>query len=73
MNCPNCNGTDIILITYGTPPLEGARLVKAIEEKQIVLGGCFLCGDAPAYYCKKCEHRFGDALALKKRKKWFSL
>ena len=66
MNCPNCNSTDILPITYGAPSLEGARLIKAIEEKEILLGGCFLCGDAPAYYCRSCEHRFGDATAQKK-------
>ena len=66
MNCPNCNSTDILLITYGTPPLEGARLVKAIEDKEIVLGGCFLCGDAPAYYCRSCNHSFDDVTERKK-------
>lgn len=67
MTCPNFQSTDIIPITYGTPPLSGARLVRAIESKEIILGGCYLCGDAPKWYCRSCEHRFHDQLPKKSR------
>ena len=72
MTCPKCGSSDIIPITYGAPPLSGAALAKAIEEKSIVMGGCILCREeAPAHYCRSCEHRFGDARAPKKQKGWF--
>lgn len=67
MKCPNCGSNDIIPITYGTPPLSGAKLVKAVEEKSIILGGCFLCGDAPAYACRSCDHRFNPPNDQKKQ------
>lgn len=66
MKCPRCGSEDIIPITYGTPPLSGARLKRAIEEKTIVLGGCVLCGEAPAWYCRTCKHRFDG-----EKRKWF--
>lgn len=69
MTCPNCKSTDILPITYGTPSLSGARLVKAIESKEIVLGGCTLCGPAPRWYCRSCEHRFDTE---KPKKGWFT-
>lgn len=58
MNCPDCASNDILPITYGTPPLSGSRLQRAIEKQEIILGGCFLCGDAPKYACRACGHRF---------------
>ncbi len=58
MNCPNCASTDIIRITYGQPPFFGERLQRAIDQKEIMLGGCALCGDAPEYGCRSCGHRF---------------
>lgn len=72
MTCPKCGGGDIILITYGAPPLSGAALSRAIEEKSIVLGGCLICEEeTPAYFCRACEHRFGDARGSKKKRSWF--
>ena len=68
MTCPKCQSTDIIPITYGTPPLSGARLQRAIDTRQIVLGGCFLCSDAPKWYCRSCECRF-DSQPAKRRNK----
>lgn len=67
MICPKCAGTDVIPITYGTPPVSGTRLARAIETKQIVLGGCSLCGPAPKWYCRSCEHRFDAEIPKKHR------
>ena len=66
MQCPKCGSEDILPITYGTPPLSGGRLARAVEEKTILLGGCALCGDAPAYGCRSCDHRF-DAPKTEKK------
>lgn len=68
MQCPNCGKEDIIPITYGTPPLTGARLKQAIERQEIVLGGCYLCGDAPGYVCRSCQHRFDPPKPERKRR-----
>ena len=58
MKCPKCGSEDILPITYGTPPLSGGKLAKAVEDKTLILGGCALCGDAPAFGCRNCDHRF---------------
>ena len=69
MNCPNCGSENILPITYGTPPLSGARLRKAIDAGELILGGCVLCGDRSAYACRVCGHRFGE-LPKKTWKPW---
>ena len=62
MDCPHCRSVRITRITYGTPPLSGAQLAKAIEDKTVVMGGCLLCeAEAPAFYCRDCGRKFGDA------------
>ena len=69
MNCPNCQHTDIILITYGQPPVSGSKLKQMLDTKELVLGGCINCEEVtPAYFCRNCGHRFGDARALGKPK-----
>jgi len=71
MECPNCKSDQITRITYGAPPLSGAQLAKAIEEKTVVMGGCLLCeAEAPAFYCRACGHKFGNARGKPKRRKW---
>ena len=69
MHCPNCGSEDILLITYGQPPVSGSKLRQMLDEKTLVLGGCINCEEeTPAYYCRSCEHRFGDARTLRKPK-----
>ena len=72
MDCPNCKSKDLIFITYGAPPVSGAKLAAMLEKQEIVLGGCINCGDAPAWHCRSCGHRFGDAREMRKPKfRWF--
>ena len=66
MNCPECQNADIIKITYGTPFLDDTEMINKIKSGLIILGGCVIDEHSPAYYCKKCKHRFGNYSELKK-------
>ena len=67
--CPNCCNSDITHISYGTPSLNDNRLIAQIEAGNVVLGGCVINEDSPAYFCKNCKCRFGNYVKdiLKKR------
>lgn len=58
--CPNCCNSDITHISYGTPSLNDNRLIAQIEAGNVVLGGCVINEDSPAYFCKNCKCRFGN-------------
>ena len=70
MNCPECQGADIIEIMYGTPSLDDTALISKIDSGVVILGGCVINEDSPAYYCKHCKHRFGNHFELRKQRKW---
>ncbi len=65
--CPACGSTDVVPILYGMPT---AALCDQAEAGQIVLGGCVLTADDPAWRCSVCgtdiyrisaKHRNRDA------------
>lgn len=55
--CPVCSKTDeVVPILYGYPSWEAREEEKA---KKIHLGGCIHEENAPQFYCKRCEKKFG--------------
>lgn len=49
--CPKC-GENLVEIIYGMPSSE---LFEAEERGEVVIGGCEVTGNDPAYRCKKCD------------------
>lgn len=70
MLCPKCQSEDIITITYGTPSISNlsspskkdSEFLERIQRREIVLGGCVIRPENPAYYCRACKCRFGTLL-----------
>ena len=66
MLCPKCQSEDIIKVTYGTPAvrhmLSSSEYMEKLEHEEIVLGGCVIRPENPAYYCRACKCRFGTLL-----------
>ena len=56
--CPRC-GTNhtVIPIIHGIPSYE---LFKESETGKFHLGGCCIGDNDTGWYCKDCEHEFGD-------------
>lgn len=51
--CPACGSADVARIMYGFPTSE------AFDDPTIVLGGCVVWPDSPAFACRGCEHEWG--------------
>ena len=57
VECPTCSATNPIEILYGMPSEE---MQHAEVEGHIVLGGCVISGNDPAYQCRACGEQFGQ-------------
>jgi len=52
--CPRCGSRGIARILYGHPdPSE--TLFQDLREGRVVLGGCCITDDDPAWQCTSCE------------------
>lgn len=54
--CPRCGSRDTIPIVFGYP---GPELIAAAQQGEVVLGGCCITGDDPAWRCRSCGKDFG--------------
>ena len=52
--CPRCNGAAVPIVYGLGPPSE------AYDRGEIVLGGCVVDENSPAWHCQGCGHEFGD-------------
>ncbi len=59
LNCPNCNNDEIAFIFWGYPNLDN-DIEKAVENKEIVMGGCLVSDHDPKWECTECHHRWGE-------------
>jgi hypothetical protein len=50
--CPACGSTAVVRIVYGYPNVE---LGNAERRGEIVLGGCLVGPESPAYECRICH------------------
>lgn len=50
--CPHCGSTDAVEIAYGYRNFE---MADAAERGEIVLGGCIVGPESPAYECRGCN------------------
>ena len=57
--CPQCGKSSIALIFWGLPGGDMKAFEQAIENKEIVAGGCLIGNDDPKWECNDCFHRWG--------------
>jgi hypothetical protein len=58
LSCPSCGSEDIAMILYGLPGMS-KKLKRAIENREVTLGGCLIHDEAPQWVCNECSHKFG--------------
>ncbi len=61
--CPRCGSKNTAKILYGLPSLSD-KLIKQLEDKEVVLGGCAVSLDNPKYHCNSCNKDFGTSPVL---------
>lgn len=54
--CPQCGAPDVVPILYGYT--EDPATLAAVDRGELVLGGCMVTGDDPAWCCRACAHCF---------------
>ena len=59
--CPQCGSLKGARIMYGLPHY-CAELKEALDAGRLVLGGCVVEDDAPAWHCNECQHEWGQLL-----------
>jgi hypothetical protein len=50
--CPACGSRDAVPIAYGYPSHE---MFEAERRGELVLGGCLIGPESPAYQCRACD------------------
>lgn len=51
--CPNCNRRSVATILYGLPAFD-PKLDQDLRAGRVILGGCCVSDDDPAWQCNKC-------------------
>ena len=54
--CPECGREDSVPLLWGLPDFEAMSLA---ERGQVVLGGCMVMGEDPAFACRSCGLEWG--------------
>lgn len=61
--CPRCGSDRTAKILYGMPAMS-PKLMKQLDDGEVVLGGCCIMDFAPLYHCNKCKREFGAPTAF---------
>jgi len=56
--CTQCNKNNVAVIFWGYPAY-GDGYLKAIDDKEIVAGGCIVSNNDPKWECTDCHYRWG--------------
>jgi transposase len=56
--CPRCGKSSIAVIFWGYPA-DVDEYLKAIDDKEIVAGGCLVSNNDPKWECTDCYCRWG--------------
>ena len=59
--CPKCNSDRIAEILYGFVLPNDPELNEELNSGKIILGGCCIEGDSPAWHCNNCKYEWGKA------------
>jgi len=51
--CPSCGSANVKPIVYGLPDSQ------MYDDSTIVLGGCVIVEESPAFVCAECENAWG--------------
>ena len=57
--CPKCQAGNPARILYGLPDFT-PELQQELSSKRVVLGGCVIFDDSPAWQCTRCGHEWGE-------------
>ncbi len=57
--CPECKSNSVAWIFWGYPD-DIDWYVKAIDEKEIVGGGCLVTDHDPKWECNDCHYTWGE-------------
>ena len=57
--CPECKSNSVAWIFWGYPG-DMDWYLKAIEDKEIVGGGCLVSDIDPKWECNDCYHQWGE-------------
>jgi len=57
--CPQCGSLRVAAILYGLPIFDDG-LRRDLEAGRVVLGGCCVSNDSPAWRCLACGHKWGQ-------------
>ena len=68
--CPKCNKGELLLIVYGYPTKVAE---EAAKKGDILLGGCCITDNDPAFGCKLCGAKFGGKKELQQYRKFKQL
>ena len=52
--CPSCGSATVADIIYGFPAMWCPKLRKKLDERKVVLGGCCITNNDPAWHCTSC-------------------
>lgn len=52
-SCPACGHQPVASLLFGLPDMSD-DLKRDVEQERIVLGGCCVTGDEPAWQCGQC-------------------
>jgi hypothetical protein len=55
-HCPKCGSERALSIVYGLPAEVDPT---PVEERDYVLGGCYIDSDSPRWHCGACGHEWG--------------
>ena len=57
IKCPKCGSTNIAKYLFGLLAYS-EELMKKIEKKEIILGGCLIDDIDPTHHCNDCNYDF---------------
>ncbi len=58
-SCPECKSNSVACIFWGYPG-DMDWYLKAIDEKEIVGGGCLVTDNDPKWECNDCHYQWGE-------------
>jgi hypothetical protein len=57
--CSVCGSTRVARILYGLPDFTIEELQRDVDSERIILGGCIVFEDSPAWPCWNCGAEWG--------------
>jgi hypothetical protein len=58
--CPHCGSDRVVPYAYGLPIPD---LVEAEERGEVILAGCVVDADSPAFHCNACGQDLQERVA----------